>query len=253
MTEFDTVTPETIGKRLKEARDAAGLSRARLGDITDISPRVIEKIEAGTQEASTTRLRSLCHALEIDPAEFLGTRDKPELPRDPAAPVLPNMAPLDRASLILEEIDGLRADGFEGATRKAMALAGMAKNAMAYLEPEELNRLARLRGLAKHQQVDGLDIVDLFDHDPRKAHAYCGALEDRIVDTAILGLDLFTLDEEEIEALADELAEMKALESPGFLGAWPELEELYPRMQPAARQVVTAGKPLQSLADASPI
>lgn len=248
MTDIDTLTPETIGKRIKDARDSAGLSRARLGDLTKISPRVIEKIEAGTQEASATRLRALCSALKIDPAEFLGT-GKPASAQTAEGHDLLAFDPMDRASLILEEIDGLRSDGFEGSTRKAMALATMAKEALSHLEPEDLNRLARLRGLARHDTVDGLTILDLFNEAPCKGHEYCGFIEDRIVDTAVIGLDLYALDEAQAHALAEELADMDRLERPGLLSDWPEMDRLYPRIQPIIRRIVTAGKTLKHLTD----
>lgn len=61
---------------IKAARESAGMTSARLAELVDVTPDVIDRWESG--EARTidgTTLMDLCDALSIDPAWLLGADD----------------------------------------------------------------------------------------------------------------------------------------------------------------------------------
>jgi len=236
-----------IAARLREARDKQGLSRARVEALTGISARTIEKLEAGTQEPSATRLRKLCEVLEIDPGEFMGGADRPALidPVTTPATAFTNdkeADPSERAALILESIDAMREDDFENSTRKAMAMAQDAKRVLAGMEPEELVRLARARGLHKNERPDAGSIADRYETDPCQGHAYCGSVEDRIIDTALLGLDLWGLDIDRLHDLAESLADQDKIPERGLFGSWGDHSKVVPMLRPFLWNMATANR-----------
>ena len=54
-----------IGQRVREARDHAGLSREKLAELVDVTPRFIADIERGSVGLSVQTLKSICVALKV--------------------------------------------------------------------------------------------------------------------------------------------------------------------------------------------
>ncbi len=238
------MTQEEIGKRLRAARDAAGLSRANLGEKTGISPKSIEKFEAGTQEVSVMRLRKICAVLKVDPEIIVEGMAENNPSADRTSELLPpfDVDPIDHAALILEAIDALREDGFEGSVRKALAMADDAKRALSELEPRDLAILAHQRGLTRTNALDGNTILDIFEGNPCDAHDYCSEVGGRIVDTAVIGLDLWSVDLGALKDIADRLSEEDRINEPSFFEGWGGYKKLTPKVRPFLWGMATAGK-----------
>lgn len=54
-----------IGKRIKEERNRVGLSREKLAELVDVSPRFIADVERGTVGISVSTLKAICEVLSI--------------------------------------------------------------------------------------------------------------------------------------------------------------------------------------------
>lgn len=63
----------TLAERLKEARNAQGLSQKALGELVGVSQAAIQKIETG-KASQTTKLIDIARILKVRP-EWLGTGD----------------------------------------------------------------------------------------------------------------------------------------------------------------------------------
>ena len=64
-----TMPASDVGKRLREARKAAGLTLRELAERAGIANyQTIDNIERGKQRASVDQIESLAHALGISPA-----------------------------------------------------------------------------------------------------------------------------------------------------------------------------------------
>lgn len=61
---------------VKAARESAGMTSARLGELVDLPPDVIDRWESGeVRTIDGTTLMDVCAALSIDPAWLLGADD----------------------------------------------------------------------------------------------------------------------------------------------------------------------------------
>lgn len=121
----------------------------------------------------------------------------------------------------LETLDAWRSSGFERHRRAALALARMLEDRMRFLSPEELTALAEHRGchppLPSPEQI----AASLRDH-YEDGEAVCRDLSRRIVDTAILGRDLLSL---ELHRLVD-LAYAHRIEHGRMIGDWRDHSDL---------------------------
>ncbi len=54
-----------IGKRVKQAREAAELTQERLAELTDITPQYLSSVERGTVGLSVPILMRLCSVLSV--------------------------------------------------------------------------------------------------------------------------------------------------------------------------------------------
>jgi transcriptional regulator with XRE-family HTH domain/predicted DNA-binding transcriptional regulator AlpA len=68
------------GARLRQVREAAGVSQVQLAAASGISHEVISKLEAGRCSPRSTTVRTLAQALRVNPATFVG--------HDPLGPTL---------------------------------------------------------------------------------------------------------------------------------------------------------------------
>ena len=80
-----------IGKRLREARLAKGMSQTDLGDALGISFQQVQKYEKGSNRIGGSRLWAICNALET-PVEFYFDG----LPKKGRARSVPTFSPQER-------------------------------------------------------------------------------------------------------------------------------------------------------------
>jgi len=59
-----------VGKRVRERRNALGMSQEKLGNALGISFQQIQKYEVGTDRVMASRLWDIAEALEVDVAYF---------------------------------------------------------------------------------------------------------------------------------------------------------------------------------------
>ena len=59
-----------VGKRIREAREAAGLSQTRIGEALGVSFQQIQKVERGLNRVSASRLYRIARITEQDIAWF---------------------------------------------------------------------------------------------------------------------------------------------------------------------------------------
>ena len=59
-----------VGRRVRERRNALGMSQEKLGNVLGVSYQQIQKYEAGTNRVSASRLWDIAKLLEVDLAYF---------------------------------------------------------------------------------------------------------------------------------------------------------------------------------------
>ncbi len=246
----------TIADRLKAARLDANLTRKALSEATGIPASTIDKYERGDMDPNTTRLKTICDRLGVSVDRVINDDGAPrvsETSETAETQVSANVAetftetvsetsPLstvDEVSALLEEIDGLRSDNFEAGRRRAMALVNDVTAKLKYLEPGELIQVASGRGLYEGECPTTAFLDGLFQEKPDEAQEYCGNIEERILDTAILGVDLFTIQEKVLV----KVAEQHKIESNGitFWDDWGSYQDFVPLMRPVFRSLSFAG------------
>lgn len=252
---------DTPATRIRQAREAQGLSRAQLSRRTGIPAKSLEKFEYGTQEPSLSRLQSLSEALDVSTQWIMG-QEEPESPADRAeadappdatpSPPSPAVAvpandddPLEAAQDMLDRLAEMRSKNFDGFRRRALALIEDLRSTLAELEPEDLIDLADARGLHRADCPSVVKLLDVFSEDPDDGQDLCGNVEERIIDTAALGADLHAIDRKALAQLAGTLErEFEELEAPGFFGDWGDHERMVPLIRPFLRKKALTGHPV---------
>ncbi|MBV6633036.1 MAG: helix-turn-helix transcriptional regulator [Alphaproteobacteria bacterium] len=217
MTDTATLNQATTaGERLRAAREQAGLSRNDLAEKTDLTLRIIEKFEQGLQEPNLSRLVAICEALgcSTDHIAF-GTDDAPEHIDHQDAdyederggnPVL-SIFYETRAAGLLIAIDEMRVGEFSGNRRKLGPMVGDLEASLRYLDPEELIDLAIERDIAKLSDGQWQELASVaFENATDDQKHQLDAVGKRIIDTALFGVDLETMTDEQLEALDDQLS-----------------------------------------------
>ncbi len=158
--------------------------------------------------------------------------------------VIENEYTNDGPAAIFDELDSMRADSFAGSQRRAMALMDELVRMLRFLEPEELLQVANDRDLFEDECEDQSSLLDfilqIFIDDPKEGQKYCGLVEERIVDTAILGVDLYAVEMEPLEELASEYGvEPEHVFLAG--GTWEGHAELVPAIRSKVREMVFSG------------
>ena len=87
-----------IGARIKELREARGLSTNKLSNMAGLSQSYVRKLEKGESKPTVESLELLCHALGITFEDFINYKDK-------------SIAQL-RAIKIIEELSDSQLEGF---------------------------------------------------------------------------------------------------------------------------------------------
>lgn len=239
----------TIADRLKVARQDASLTRKALADATGIPPSSIEKYESGNMDPNTQRLQVLCDFFDVSVYWMLKGDDAPnvsetgktaetqtsanvsETSTETSSVDAPEGAdtastanendPAEHIQGMLAELDDMRADGFENIQRGASALIEDILAALKRIEPEELLFIANERELHRCESDTVENILDMFRESAIAAQSYCGNIGERIIDTAIFGVDLYTLNSKPLADIAQELSEEHNFKSPKLFG-WGE-------------------------------
>lgn len=96
--------PVEVGKRIKEARKAAGLSQTEFGDLIDKSLRTIQKYESGEIEVGIPLLSRMATVLKVYPMDLLG-EERPEIKIDAVSDVMYFLHELNKKKEIRFEIE----------------------------------------------------------------------------------------------------------------------------------------------------
>lgn len=251
MKELSETEADTLATRLRDAREALNLSRAEVAKRTGIPAKSIEKFEFGTQEPSVSRLLDLANVYGKSIDVLIG-KEALANDSDPAPPTVSQLTEIqpaqipavtakstvDRVVDILNELDELRTVGFEQSYRTTVALIEDFKREIRYLEPDVLLELADARGLYRGERPNARGLFDLFTREPDKAQEYCGNVEERILDTALLGADLHAIAKSSLTNLAEEIAPyFSSIEEPFLFFDWGDHDELVPQMRGPLRSL----------------
>jgi len=263
----------TIADRLKAARTDADFTRKALAEATGIPASTIEKYERGDMDPNTTRLQTICEHLDVSINWVLNGEDvqeasakvtettesaEPQASANDAetfaedvlnvnSDIAESSEPanendqMNSFNGLLTVLDNMRIHEFEGAQRGAIALIEEIRSVLKYCEPEELLALAVERELYQGDCKTADSILDMFRKSSDEAQAYCGNIEERIIDTAMFGIDLYALDSKALITVANELRKEYGIERPirgEFLGngaSWGEHENFMPLIRPHLR------------------
>ena len=225
---------ETLAHKLRAARDNINLSRANVHAKTGISAKSLEKYEDGSSDLPLGRLKALCNLYNISLSDLLNDGKPTEnhvLGNTPHADGNnPEDITEDMISIVrnmLEQLDEYQASDFAGAPRRGMAQKSDALQVIKHLEADELLELAEERNLYMGDLPSQEELLALFERDIDKFQIACHHIENRIVDTAILGTDLHTIEKDALASLADDLREDHSIESPKMFG-WGEYSDFVP-------------------------
>jgi len=208
MIEVDVVE---IGKRVRASREAKGLSRKALADLTGIPYRTMENFELGSQEPSVSRMRTLAEALGVtegflidgksdaNPEKTPPWEDESETPEDTG----PEPNTLKSVRSQLATLDEERAKGF-GTNIEAVALLldGLSAD-LERLSADNLSALIDERNLFEDAEGWLLGISEIMEDEPEEAISACEGMASRIIDTAVFGADLCALTNDALTELGE--------------------------------------------------
>lgn len=231
---------DTLAHRIRQAREEAGLSRSKLAEATGISMRTIEKYEYGSSEPPVSRLNKLAEALEVDREWLLvGDDALDELQGSPEPEPGRIFTSAEIAIGLLEVLEDLRERRFEKKQRRALATMDAIQMGLKMLDPDELLEIAMAQGVYQPACSSAEDLDELFQNDPMDGQEMCLEIQERIVDTAVLGADLFALEREQfIQSLAKIAEENERIEDPLF---WGPHEKFVPRVRAELRRLALTG------------
>lgn len=214
-------TLKTLGERLQHAREIRGLSRRDLANMLEITGRKIEHYEYGSTEPPPSVCRALAGALEIDPGILAFGRvpfaATPNVNSDDgsASDILPiKRQAIENVDNLLETIDAVRSRGYVNNERMTIALVKKLHSAFDFLEAEDIHQVAYRRGLAilgageahlpKQDSDDTGNVFSLFEaeHEEPRVRAPLEELIERIIDTALIGGDIFAAELLNLRAFA---------------------------------------------------
>jgi len=261
-----------FGARLRKSRNDQGLSRAALSRLTEneISARVIDHLEQGTTDATIRRAEVLAGALDIEmnwllfgePGDELDndTEDPEDTPVDlPGVPEIPGKTGQDRSEIpgepgqeqsrpvgpvrtdparkyfdkledILIDIDELREQGLQNHPRKMPKLIQRASDTGEFLELSDIQELAFERDI----KIPETDITELGEE---KREELMDELVRRLIDSAVLGIDLYKLDMDTLDIFRKKHTEVSA---PAFRN-WRGHTELVPEIRESYRSKAMEG------------
>ncbi len=244
---------DTPGARLKTAREDKGLTRKKVAEMTGIPVKSLEKIEYGGMEPNISRLKAICTALDIEPSFILSAGEDETTDVVDNSPVkasdenIENIRGHDSmANEYLQMLDTLRQTGFENSTRKTEAYFNELKSTLCFLEYGELLELAKVRGIKVEDNISE-------ETDPRETEEFTGIYEDisvsekpdceelanRIIDTAVFGVDFYSIELDELSTMAEE----HDLSPDRFIWAgWRGHSEIVPKIREEFLEETLLGK-----------
>lgn len=152
---------ENLGARVRECREAAGLTRRRLTALADVSERYIGLLEAGEGNISIVLLRRVAESLGTTIPELLSTREEALAER--LALRLIREVPAHRMEELLVRL-AREVGGDSGSRRERVALVGLRGAGKSTLG----EHYARERGMPfieldrEVEREAGLPLTDLF-------------------------------------------------------------------------------------------
>jgi transcriptional regulator with XRE-family HTH domain len=219
-----------LPERLKTAREASRYSRAQVAQQTSIPPKSIEKFESGDQEPSVSRLLSLATLYGTTVEYLLGTANASASSLSTIQPTQPPSQTEnsdDPVRILLDELDEYRLAEFKDATRRGVVAVAELRTALGSLEPEDLITLARERELYSPTTPALQQLRNLFVSHFENAQTACNKLEERIIDTSVIGIDLHSVSLESLASLAERLE----VKNPDW-GRWKKHDVIVPLLRP---------------------
>jgi putative transcriptional regulator len=64
--------PQRVGQRIREARTAAGMTQAELGEQVGVTAAQIAHLEAGVRDTTVTRFAGIVQVLHLDLRDLFG-------------------------------------------------------------------------------------------------------------------------------------------------------------------------------------
>ena len=92
--------PKAFGRKVREARERAGLTRAQLGDLTGLAPSYLFEIENEGANVTLKTLAKLAESLKLGPRDLLPESEQDALTGSAVAELI---AALDRAAGVLSQ------------------------------------------------------------------------------------------------------------------------------------------------------
>ncbi|MFD2204672.1 helix-turn-helix domain-containing protein [Kiloniella antarctica] len=247
-------TEETLAHKLRTARDNTSLSRAKVQAETGISAKSLEKYEDGSSEPPLSRLKTLCALYDLPLHELLGeekTAGNQDLVNIPGtSEVLSEESPEevteDMLSVVremLKQLDDNHSTNFKAVTRQSLAQTSDLQKIMKHLEVDELLQLATERGLFVDECPDRDTLFGVFEASIDEGQSLCCDIGERLIDTAVLGVDLHAIDRDALASFIDDLSEDFEIESEVFFG-WGKHNDFVPNIRGPLRQLAFTGKPI---------
>jgi transcriptional regulator with XRE-family HTH domain len=98
---------KAFGRKVREARDRAGLTRAQLGDATGLAPSYLFEIENEGANVTLKTLAKIAESLKLGPRDLLPESEQDALTGSAVAELI---AALDRAADVLSQRQSQEAD-----------------------------------------------------------------------------------------------------------------------------------------------
>ena len=92
--------PKAFGRKVREARERAGLTRAQLGDLTGLAPSYLHEIENEGANVTLKTLAKLAEPLKLGPRDLLPESERGALTGSAVAELI---AALDRVAYVLSQ------------------------------------------------------------------------------------------------------------------------------------------------------
>lgn len=243
---------KTLGGRIRFSRDVANLSRRELAEMTGMSSRTIEHYENGTTDATYQKLCVLAENLRVEIAWLVSGDDPGEIEtdfqvmldaraseeNDQTCEMPSRIQRLETSFAILAE---LRNAGLEKHVRKATAIMQEVHGSAKYIEPEELTSFATRRGIFILKDYSPEAFSDLINASMDRAavEVLCTEIVDRLIDRALLGINLFQVNLKDLATMA---AEWEILPNRILAFGWRGHEEIVPALRSRLRQHALLGK-----------
>ncbi|MBL4800560.1 MAG: helix-turn-helix domain-containing protein [Emcibacter sp.] len=246
----------TPAARLKAARENKGLTRKKLAELTGIPEKSIEKYEYGGMELNISRLKALCNALDIKPTEIIDIDDSSEkksISEDENNPSSKSEKistdtknSLSEKLSHLKALDSLRENGFDKFPQKAEAHYNALKSTIYFLDYAELQKLAKARGIEfeieTSENIDDpvtKEYFEMYQGESVEEQPDLEELVNRIIDTAIFGVDFYSID---LEALSEMAEDYDLSPDRSLWMGWRGHREIAPQIRKAFLEKALSGQ-----------